>query len=393
MTRSRKKVSSRKRKARPKNALERGSAPPPAPAEKASDRFNGFQPPKGWKKGSEAFDRIKSVRTIFLDYNRATRVGGHPVRRIATIHGESHGGKTAFALGLLKSFIDAGHLGGYIDAEHATSEEFLEELLGKFVQQPNFLGQRPKSYEAAIDATDAFLKVASGFVKKDPDFCSALLVDTINKLVPSRELASVTKAGAAELAKGHLGRSRAAQNQAWLDHLVPRLGEPNCALILIAQEREVAVKHGWEQDFRLKGGGALFFDSSLVARVFKSRPIRIKQDEKSSPIVGFRHKIRIRKSKVGHMDGNYTDCHFHLSNGALEGVPPGFDLGRDAIEVGLAMGVVSSSSSWLTWKGLGGKRMRRNGRNAAVKFLAAEPDQYAHLFGRVSDAIDAERAA
>ena len=390
MARSRKKAPSRK--ARPKNALERGSAPPPSPAEKPSDRFDGFEPPKGWKRAEDAFDRVKAVRTIFLDYNRATRVGGHPVRRIATIHGESHGGKQAFALGLLKSFIDAGHLGGYIDAEHATPAEFLVELLGALEQRPNFLGMRPKSYELAIDGADAFLKAACGFVEKDPDFCSALLVDTINKLVPSRELASVTKAGAAELAKGHLGRWRAAQNQAWLDHLVPRLGEPNCALLLIAQEREVATTKAWEPNFRLKGGGALFFDASIVARVFKSSPVRETSDTKS-PIVGFRHKIRIRKSKVGHMDGKYTDCHFHLSNGALEGVPAGFDLGRDAIEVGIVMDVVKQSSSWLTWKGLGGKRVRRNGRNAAVKFLAKEPEQYAHLFAAVSEVIDAERAA
>lgn len=390
MARSRKRTAAKK--PRPKNALERGSAPPPAPAKKASDRFEGFEPPKGWKTAEEAFDRVKAVRTIFLDYNRATRVGGHPVRRISTIHGESHGGKTAFALGLLKSFVDAGHLGGYIDAEHATPEEFLVELLGVLTDRPNFLGQRPKSYEEAMDSTDAFLKAATGFVEKDPEFCSALLVDTINKLVPKRELKNVTRAGAEELAKGHLARSRAAQNQAWLDHLVPRLAEPNCALLLIAQEREIATTHAWEPNFRLKGGGGLFFDSSIVARVFKSSPIRLTSDKKSL-IVGFRHKIRIRKSKVSHMDGHHTDCYFHLSNGALEGVPAGFDLGRDAIEVGLAMGVVKSTSSWVSWKGVGGKRIRRNGKHAAVRFLAAEPDQYVHLFGAVSDAIDAERAS
>lgn len=392
MVRSREKASSRKRKARPKNALERGSAPPPAPTEKASDRFDGFEPPKGWKTASEAFDRVKAVRTIFLDYNRATRVGGHPVRRISTIHGESHGGKTAFALGLVKSFVDAGHLGGYIDAEHATPEDFLEELLGVLARFPNFLGKRPKSYEGAMDATDAFLKASRGFIEKDPEFCSALLIDTINKLVPMRELKNVMKSGAEELAKGHLGRARAAQNQAWLDHLVPLLGDANCALILIAQEREVQTTRPWETDYRVKGGGALIFDASIVARVFKSSPVRL-TTEKTSPVIGFRHKVRIWKSKVSHMDGRHTDCHFHLSNGALEGVPAGFDLGRDAIEVGVALGVVSSSSSWLTWKGLGGKRVRRNGKNAAVRFLAADPDQYAHLFGAVSEVIDAERAS
>jgi hypothetical protein len=392
MVRSRKKAPPRKRKkARPKNALERGSAPAPAPAEKASDRFEGFEPPKGWKTAGDAFDLVKSVRSIFLDYNRATRVGGHPVRRITTIHGESHGGKTAFALGLLKSFVDAGHLGGYIDAEHATPKDFLVELLGTFAELRNFLGQRPESYEEAMDATDAFLKAAGVFIENDPDFCSALLVDTINKLVPKRELKNVTKSGAEELAKGHLGRARAAQNQAWLDHLVPRLGKANCGLILIAQERPISTSNSWEDDFQIKGGGGIVYDSSILARVFKSSPVR-ESKEKSSPIFGFRHRVRIWKSKVSHMDGRYTDCHFHLSNGTL--VPAGFDLGRDAIEVGLAMGVVKVSSSWVSWpKKGGGKRIRKNGKHAAVKFLAKEPEEYAHLFGLVTEAIDAARAA
>ncbi len=389
MARSRKKTAAKK--PRPKNALERGSVPPPTPAKKASDRFKGFEPPKGWKTAAEAFDRVKSVRTIFLAYNRATRVGGHPVRRITTIHGESHGGKTAFALGLLKSFVDAGHLGGYIDAEHATPKDFLVELLGEFAALRNFLGQRPKSYEEAMDATDAFLKAAGAFVEKDPDFCSALLVDTINKLVPKRELKNVTKSGAEELAKGHLGRARAAQNQAWLDHLVPRLGASNCGLILIAQERTIATSNPWEDDFQIKGGGGIVYDSSILARVFKSSPVREKPKEKGSPIFGFRHRVRIWKSKVSHMDGRHTDCHFHLSNGTL--VPAGFDLGRDAIEVGLVMGVVKVSSSWVSWQRRGGKRIRKNGKHAAVKFLAAEPEEYAHLFGLVTEAIDAERAA
>lgn len=368
-------------------------APAPIPAADPADRFKLFDTkeiPKGWAQADDVFDRVMAVPTIFLSFNRATRVGGLPVRRITTLHGKTHGGKTAFALGLLKSFVDGGHLSAYVDAEHATPAEFLIELLGQLKGKPNFLGKRPKSYEETIDSTDAFLKYAEELIKKSPSMCSFELIDSINKLVPERELKNVQKTGAEELAKGHLGRARAATNQAWLDHLVPRLGNANCALVLIAQERKVATTSKWEDDWALKGGGALAFDSSLLCRVLKSSPVK---DGSGGPIVGFRHRVRIYKSKVGHMDGKYTDCFFHLSSGALEGVPPGFDLGRDAIELGLELGTCTLQGAWIGWMGASGKRIRRNGHNACVKFLAKHPDEFAHLFDAVTRSITAERLA
>lgn len=391
----------RKRKAAtaqaPKNALETGEVPPPKAKDAPSDRFKGFSI-KGFQQASDVFDRVTSVRTCFPGYNLATRTGGHPVRRITTVHGPTHGGKTVFVLGLLKSFIDAGHVGGYIDAEHATPLDFIEELMNELAAAPNFLGQRPRTYEETINGVDNFLNEMVQQVNGDPKLCSMLLVDSINKLVPERELKAALSKGAEELAKGHMGRGRAQLNQAWLDHVVPQLGPANCSMTLIAQERDDQEEAGKTKgkgkfakakSFKVKGGGALLYDASIVARVFKSSPNYEKPSDTSSPIVGFKHRVRIWKSKVGHMDGRYTDCFFNFSNGRF--APAGLDTARDLVDVGIELGLISVSGSWYTLP-VGKKRgVRKQGANQSVAFLNKEPEAMAQLWEKVNAATDARR--
>ena len=48
---------------------------------------------------------MRAVPTIFPQYDRATRVGGHPIERWTTVHGPSNHGKTTFLHGLGASFL------------------------------------------------------------------------------------------------------------------------------------------------------------------------------------------------------------------------------------------------------------------------------------------------
>lgn len=370
------------------NPISDGSAPPPKRA---------MPLPRGWSKPSDALDRVTSVRTIFPDFNRAVRRGGLPVGRITTVHGPTHGGKTAFVLGLLKSFVDGGHIGALVDAEHATGLEFAEELLGELSRSESFIAMRPHSYEETIEAVDSLLAHATSARVVDEKRKSICVIDSINKLVPKRELQQMLKAlgdesessggkrfkkegGADQLAKGHWGRSRAALNQSWLDHLVPMLGSAGCALTLIAQEREEEPEWGTKPDVKIKGGAALMFDSSLLIRVSKAQPM-YEGERKDENIIGFQHRVRIHKSKIGHMDGRHSDCVFHLSNGRF--APPGFDTARDAIYVGKNLGVVQTGGSWIVWR-----RRKWQGENRAVTALSRDPGALAELLADVHAAID-----
>lgn len=336
--------------------------------------------PKGWSPSAQVIDSVRAIRSIFPDFNRGTRVGGVPLSRIITVHGQTHGGKSAFVIGLLKSFIDAGHYGGLIDAEHATAKQFLEQLMGRALTEiPNLLADRPSSYEETITKTDAFLKWVGDKVKLDPSVCSILVVDSINKLVPERELEALKKSGD-DIDKGW-GRGRANMNQAWLDHLVPLLAAANCTLVLIAQEREEKNAKPWDIP-TVKGGKAVLYDASLICRVSKAEPLRDGPD-KDSPIIGFRHRCRIWKSKVGSMDGFHTDVAFHMSNGKL--VPPGFDTARDVLHVARALEIIETSGSWLSW----GKR-RWQGEKKAHYAIAHDEELRDALLVAINKIIDAK---
>lgn len=378
------------KKPTPKRATDpvsAGTLPPPARAN--VPKLAGA--PKGWGKASDALERVTAVRTIFPDFNRGTRIGGLPTKRIITVHGPTHGGKSAFVLGLIRSFIDAGNPGALVDAEHSTPKDFVDQCMARDIDEiENFFGERPSSYQETIEKVDAFLGWVSGIRKGSkekaghPEIASVLAVDSVNKLVPDRELEQLSKSGD-NLDKGW-GRYRAAMNQAWLDHLVPLLGAANCSFIAVAQERAEKDAKPWELP-QVKGGAALLYDASLICRVSKAEPLRDgAADDKSAPIIGFRHRVRIWKSKVGAMDGYHTDVAFHLSNGAL--VPAGFDTARDALHVARLLGIFEVSGSWVSWK-----KRRWQGERKAHLAIANDAELLAELLVEINARIDAASGA
>jgi len=333
----------------------------------------------GWKRGTDALQRVTSVRTIFPSFNFGVRVGGLPTRRLHTVHGATHGGKSAFVLGMIKSFLLGGHYAALVDAERSTPQEFGRELLGDQLDSDRFFGMLPDSYEDTIDGVDEYLDHVAKKRKQEPGIASLCVVDSLTKLSPKRELANVVKGGGDEVAKGHHGRYRAALNQAWLDHITPKLDAANCAMLIVVQEREQRDDRG-EIQYRPKGGTGILFDSSLLMRISKSMPMR-DPPNKEGRIIGFAHKVRVYKSKVGHMDGRWTDTFFHLSNGAQG--PAGFDTARDLVSVGKSLGLIKASGSWLSW----GKK-RWQGESRAVRALNKSPELLASLTDAVSAAID-----
>jgi RecA/RadA recombinase len=301
---------------------------------------------------------------------------------------------SAFVAGLLRSYVDAGHVAAYVDAEHATDLAFLDELFERPVSEiPNFFGERPSSYEETIDKVDDLLKwmVAERKVRRgksklplppDEDLAGIIFIDSLNKLVPEREIKELKAKGGDAINKGW-GMLRANYNQAALDHWVPLLREAEMTLGLVVQERDDDDLEPWEMP-KLKGGKATQFDASMIVRVMKSSAVKRGSSEEDKEVFGFRHRLRLWKSKVGHMDGRWSDSFFHLSNGKL--IRSGFDTARDAVEVGRTCGIVSESGSWLTWN-----KNRWNGSHVAVQKLTADPEKLAELLRQVNEATRSRR--
>lgn len=400
-----------RRKAAPTNAVEAGTTPPPAAIR---SKFVGV--PLGWQPAAEALPTISAVRTIFPDFNLRSRIGGLPSERVVVVHGATHGGKTACVIGLIASYLLGGHAVAYVDAEHSTPREYMAQLVEQVTGTPidqlgGFFAKRPKNYEDTITDVDRFLHFMKEQRRANPELRALIVVDSLNELTPKRELeqmlSGINKESSGEegakakrgpragkdkggdnIDKGW-GRVRAQLNAAWLSHLIPRLAEAGCTLVAIAQEKEGEDREVWEQDlmdeYEILGGKKSKYAASMLLRVVKVRPVR-EGEGRDAETLSWEHRIRIWKSKVGPMEGRWTDCTFYLR---LDG---SFDVARNLIHTGKELGVITKSdgSAWMSFGGV-----RVNGERALVARLEKDSALLDKLAAAVNAAVDAklERAA
>jgi recombination protein RecA len=145
---------------------------------------------------------------------------------------------------------------------------------------------------------------------------------------------------------------RAAMNAAWLDELVPLMYHAGCAILFVGRESDDPTADARDRqfgnDWKLTGGKALFFDSSLVARVSNASMV-YQGPREDKFVVGEKHVVEIHKTKVSARQDRVEKAYFHTSNGAL--VPEGFDRARDLLELGVELGVVKQAGAWYSFDG------------------------------------------
>ena len=331
---------------------------------------------KSWRPAKQVLVPVTSVPTIFAQYNRATRVCGHPLERFGIVHGPSSHGKTIFLHGLGLSFLKLGHFYAFIDAEYTTPEDWLQSLMAEYSDHPGFIALRPRTYEETVDAVRAFVKsIESGrTAKENPlprDMTALIVVDSIKKLVPEDILTKVNRFGAAgekgsiDGMGGRGGQIQAALNDAWLKELTPLLAHTKTTMMAVARESQE------EDGYKVGGGNSLLYDSSLAIRITRESYVKDGSGD-NAVIVGERHKIAIHKTKIAGKTDKATICYFHTSNGVM--VPAGFDRARDILELAKEYDIVAKSGSWLTWRDC-----RWQGDSLAVKRLSASPEALAKI--------------
>lgn len=359
--------------------------PPHAGAKGLAAFANAAKSFKSFRPARETLKRVRAVPTVFPQLDHATRVGGWPIDRVAVIHGVSNEGKTLLMHGIGLSFLQRGHIYALIDAEMTTPITWLENLYGAYADADTFLASRPKSYEEAVDDVRRLCTTVHDLRstgKVPPDTTALIVVDSIRKLVPEDLIARIKKSGASgdkgsvDGFGGAAGRMRAGMNAAWLDELVPLVYHAGCAITFIARESEDpnadARDKMFGNDWKMSGGKALEFDSSLIARVKRDDWIRSSAGDYKSPVIGERHRVDIRKTKVAGKQDKIARSYFHTSNGVAS--PEGFDRARDVLELASRLEVVRTSGSWLTWG-----KYRWQGEARAVDKLRADPEVMAEL--------------
>jgi len=313
---------------------------------------------KGWQPGRKVLTPVSSVPTIFPQFDVATRVRGYPIQRVVMIHGPSNMGKTTFMLGLGRSFLERGHFYFHVDAEMTTPEPWVQENLGQMADSPNFMAIRPHSFEETADAVRTAaerLNMLRANGKIPADTVALFGIDSLQKLVPKDLLKKLLDPKAnkdknIDPLKGRGGMFQAALNTAWMRELIPLLYHCNAGLVLLARESQNPDAGMFEKDYRVGGGNAVYYDSSLVCRITRGGWVEQGSDD-NKVIIGERHLVQIMKTKVGHKDAKVSLCYFHTSNGKL--IPAGFDRARDVVELGLRAGVLTKTGNSIVDKDTG----------------------------------------
>lgn len=358
---------------------ERGNA-----LRKVANAFQSFRPAR------EVLRVVRAVPTCFVQLDHATGVGGLPIERFMLVHGPSNEGKTAFVQGLMKSFLRREHFAMFIDAEQTTPITWTQELMGvALAGSDRFFAERPTTYENTVKHVREFLLTVDSertAGRLDPDTSAIVVVDSLRKLVPEKifdKIAGETKkaANSKQLVGidgmgGRAAQLKAALNAAWMDELVPLLARTQTAFVAITRESEDPNADQWAKmtgnDFKVGGGKAIVYDSSLVFRVERAGYVTDGAEEKKT-MFGERHRVTVRKTKVAGREDQRSWFNFYTSNGKL--VPSGFDPARDVIELAQKFGVIDVNGSWLSFQG----QKLGQGMNSAVKNLTSNADLFSDL--------------
>jgi RecA/RadA recombinase len=353
--------------------------------EAASTRFDRLRKVaasfKGFRHQSEVLTLVRAVPTIFASFDQATRVGGLPTERVTLLHGESAGGKTGFALGLIRSFLARDHLAYLIDAERTTPTAWVKASYGELANHPFFFADRPDTYEEIRGKVRAFCSHVRDQREKgniSPATTAIIVLDSIRKLIPAEqfkmimiEAEKLAKGIPVEQARTRIAQIKAAMNAAWLDELIPLLEKSGVALVVIAREIQDTENPG---GVITTGGRAWFYDASLDLRTSKAGPYGRKiggdgkeaaKDDRDAKwdIWGRRYRLEITKTKVSGEGEDYrATCFFHVSNGKK--TPKGFDFAKDVFELGKKSEVISTAGGWYKF---GSKKWQ--GEERALKAL------------------------
>ena len=278
---------------------------------------------------------VSVIPTGCLSIDAALGVGGFPRGRVIEIYGPESGGKTTLTLQVIAEAQKLGGQAAFIDAEHALDPVYARKL---GVDVDNLLVSQPDHGEQALEIAEALIR--SGGV-------DVVVVDSVAALVPKAELEG-------DMGDPSMGLQARLMSQA-LRKLTAIVSKSRTCLIFINQIREkIGVMFGNPET--TTGGRALKFYASM--RVDIRRIQAIKEGDR---VVGSRTRAKVVKNKVA---APFREAEFDILYGE------GISREGDIIDLGVDLGVVEKSGTWISF---GGERMGQGRENARI-FLKEHKD-------------------
>jgi len=283
---------------------------------------------------------ISVIPTGSIALDMALGVGGVPRGRITEIYGPESSGKTTLAQHVIAEAQKAGGIAAIIDAEHALDPAYASQC---GVNVTDLLISQPDTGEQALEITDMLVR-SNGV--------DVVVVDSVAALVPKAEIEG-------EMGDSFVGLQARLMSQA-LRKLAGGINKSNTSVIFINQLREkVGVMYGSPEV--TPGGRALKFYASVRLDIRRVDSINVGTD-----IVGNHVKVKVVKNKVA---PPFKVAEFDIIFN--EGISKEGGL----LDVGLELGIVDKSGSWLSYNDM---RLGQ-GREAARDFLRRSPDVAAQI--------------
>jgi len=278
---------------------------------------------------------IEVIPTGCLSLDIALGVGGLPRGRVVELYGAEGSGKTTIGLHVLAEAQKRGGTAAFIDAEHAFSREYAENL---GVDLDELLISQPDFGEQALEICDTLVR--SGAL-------DVVVIDSVAALVPRAELEG-------EMGDTHVGLQARLMSQA-LRKIAGSVAQSKTLIIFINQIREkIGVMFGSPET--TPGGRALKFWSSVRLQLSPRQSIK-----EGSESVGRRIDARIVKNKVA---PPFRRCEFDIIYG--EGISQEGCIIDEALELKL----LEKTGSWYSYE----DESIGQGRNKAVEFLREHDD-------------------
>jgi recombination protein RecA len=125
------------------------------------------------------------------------------------------------------------------------------------------------------------------------------------------------------------------------------MGHTGCTIILVGRESDDATADARDRqfgrDWKLTGGRALNFDSSMTVRISLAGKVRDGSGD-DAEIIGERHLVEIRKTKVASKVEYVDKAYFFTGEN-------GFDRARDLLKLGDELGIVKRAGAWVSFDG------------------------------------------
>ena len=242
----------------------------------------------------------------------------------------------------------AGGVAAFVDAEHALDPVYAAAL-GVDVDQ--LLVSQPDTGEQALEIVE--LLVRSGAV-------DVVVVDSVAALVPRAEIEG-------EMGDAHVGLQARLMSQA-LRKLTGVLSKSGTTALFINQIREkIGVLYGNPET--TPGGRALKFYASVRVEVRRKGDVKLGAER-----VGSRVRVKVTKNKVA---PPFKEAEVDIMFGR------GIDRLGDLVQVASDLEVVQKSGSWYAF----GETRLGQGKEKAVEYLTANPEQAEHIKQKVYEAL------